>query len=260
MRRIVLLLPCVLSLLPARAHAAEQKTRECTAAAESGQVLRNSGKLVQAKEQLALCMKLCPSIVKNDCGPWLNDVEARAASIVVRARDPSGREVTDVRVTVDGNVVATRIEALAIPIDPGARHLKFDRAGFPTAEQDLVVREGEKARTVEVRFTEPTRPAQDGTFPVAPVVLGGVGVAALGVFGIYYFSAKGDLDDMRATCAPRCTQDAVDAVDTKIFVSNLSLGIGLTALVAAAFVYLTTAPGGGSVRTGVARHPLVVQF
>lgn len=237
----------VWSVVAATAFAplARAESRECTAAAEAGQTLRNSGKLVQARERLLACMKGCPAVVQNDCGQWLHDVEQRLPSIVIRATDPAGKEITDVRVTVDGTQVATRLDGLALPIDPGLRKLAFEHEGLPTVTEELTVREGEKARSVVVRFKEvpkekPATPVlrTESRIPTSSFILGGVGVVGLGMFTIYHLSAKSDLDGLRETCAPRCAQEEVDKVDTKIFVSNLALGIGIAAIAGAVLVWL----------------------
>ncbi|MBS2018657.1 MAG: hypothetical protein JST00_37670 [Deltaproteobacteria bacterium] len=223
---------------------ARAESRECTAAAETGQVLRNSGKLVQAKERLLVCMKSCPAVVQNDCGQWLHEIEQRLPSIVVRATDPSGKEVTDVRVVVDGAPLASRLDGIAVPIDPGLRKMTFEREGFAPVSEDLTIREGEKARPVVVRFKELARAkttparADERGIPTTTFVLGGVGLVGLGMFTVYHLSAKSDLDAMRETCAPRCAADEADKVETKIAVSNVALGVGIAALAGAALVWI----------------------
>lgn len=253
------------------APVARAESRECTAAAEAAQTLRNSGKLVQARERLLACMKGCPTVVQNDCGQWLHDVEQRLPSIVVRATDPAGKEITDVRVTVDGTVLATRLDGLAIPVDPGARKLVFEHEGLPAVTEEVTIREGEKARAVMARFKEQPKellaaPSRtERRIPTSSFILGGVGIVGLGMFTVYHLSAKSDLDGLRDTCAPRCAQDEVDKVDTKIFVSNFALGIGIAAIAGAVLVWLvdgktTVATKTGSTSLVDPRAPLRFRF
>lgn len=247
-----------LLLLAPGAAFGETKTRECAAAAESAQLLRNSGKLLQAKEQLLTCAKSCPPVVQVDCGQWLTDVDARLPSVVVRARDGKGREVTNVHVMIDGVVQTTRLDGIAIPIDPGTRRFVFDRVGSPTVEENATIREGEKARRIDVVFADAREPER--RFPTSAIVLGGVGVLALGSFAVYHFSAKSDLDTLRSECAPRCPEEQVDAVDRKIFVANVSLGIGIAAILGAAFVFFVDGPSSSSKTTGRGQSPFLLRF
>lgn len=248
------LLVAVALLVPSVAHA--QGLRECAAAAESGQLLRNSGKLVEAKRELLKCMKQCPRVVTNDCGQWLNEVEARVPSVVFKAFDAEGREVTNVRVTIDGSTVAMGLDTHAVDVDPGTHRVLFERKGNVEIEQTLTIREGEKARPVEVRFTSRSddRPA----IPVSSIALAGTGVLALGTFALFHFSAKSDLDTLREGCAPRCPDSEVEALDRKIFVSNVALGIGVTALASAVLVFFLDRPSSSS--SAAARNPFVVRF
>jgi hypothetical protein len=255
-----------LVLVPGVARA---ESRECAAAAEAGQLLRNSGKLVQARDQLLTCMKVCPRLVQNDCGPWLHDVEARLASIVIRATDPSGREITDVRVMVDGTALTSRLDGLAVPVDPGVRKLTFEHDGHPTIVQDVTIREGEKARAITVRFEDPPvakpepppyPPHREARLPTSAIILGGVGVVGMGLFTVYHVSAKNDLDTLREGCAPRCPESEVEAVDRKIFVSNVALGVGIAALAAAVVVWIVEGRAGSPGSTAASRNSLLLRF
>lgn len=254
MKRLVIALS--LSLVPAVAEA-QGPLRECAAAAESGQLLRNSGKLVEAKRELLKCMKQCPRVVTNDCGVWLNDVEARMPSLVFKAYDPSGREVTNVKVTIDGATVAMGLDARAIEVDPGTHRIVFERKGHPDVERTITVREGEKAQQVEARFTGPQEESRLPV-PLSSIVLAGTGVAALATFAVFHLSASSDIDTLREGCAPRCPEEEIDALDRKIFVSNLALGVGITALVGAAVVYFFDRPAPSS--STALRSPFVVRF
>jgi hypothetical protein len=255
MKRRLALSAFLLCALPLVAHG--QGMRECASAAESGQLLRNSGKLVEAKRELLKCMKQCPRVVTNDCGNWLNDVEQRMPTVVFKAFDAGGREVTNVKVTVDGATVSMGLDARAIEIDPGTHRIVFERKGNIEVEQTVTIREGEKVHPVEARFAATAEEAKS-TIPVSAIVLGGVGLAALGTFAVFHLSAKSDLDTLREGCAPRCPDSEVEALDQKIFVSNIALGVGITALLGAAFVFFVDRPSSSS--SSALRSPFLVRF
>src|SRR5512141_1076550 len=89
--------------------------KACVAQADQGQQLRSDGKLALAKEQFAQCSRdECPGPLRQDCAQWMNEVVAALPSVVVGARDADGRDIVDVRVTVDGKEVATRLNGSPI--------------------------------------------------------------------------------------------------------------------------------------------------
>jgi hypothetical protein len=98
------------------------------------------------------------------------------------------------------------------------------------------------------------------TVPLASFVLAGIGLAGMGTFAVYHFSAKGDLDTLRSECAPRCPNDQVEAVDRKIFVSNVALGVSASALVAAVIVFIAEGGGGAKASSRGMGSPFVGRF
>jgi hypothetical protein len=81
---------------------------------------------------------------------------------------------------------------------------------------------------------------------VSPLAIALAGVGVLGAAGFAYFgiTAKSDLDNLRQTCAPNCAKSDLDAVKQKAAIADISLGVGVVALGAAAWVFF--ANGGTS--------------
>jgi hypothetical protein len=135
---------------PEGAGTAAQKAA-CSAAYEQGQILQRTGELLAAREKLIACASdTCPAVLRGDCARWLSDVDAATPSIVIAAHGASGEDVLDVRVLVDGRVVATHLGARGIPLDPGEHALRFERAGARPIERRILLREGEKERAIDV--------------------------------------------------------------------------------------------------------------
>src|SRR5687767_3176668 len=77
-------------LQPARADVApSDKTKvRCARAAEQAQQLRLDAKLLEARDQLRMCVRpACPDIVRSYCTRWFEEVEADLPSVVVRVQD-----------------------------------------------------------------------------------------------------------------------------------------------------------------------------
>src|ERR1700722_4185201 len=169
----------------ARAEADEKQA--CVEAHEQGQLLRNDGKLRDARERFLQCARpSCPAIVVRDCGQWEQEVMESQPTVVIAAQDTEGREVTDVRVSVDGALLAERIGAKAYDVDPGSHTLRFDAQGSPPREEHLMLRIGEKNRLLSIRFGAPDKKPSPSLPPGALVAGGGaaVGLAVFATFGI----------------------------------------------------------------------------
>jgi hypothetical protein len=249
---------------PALADAVE----ECASASEEGQELRDRGRLQAARARFVTCAaEQCPAIVQKDCAGWLASVEEELPSVIVRARDTQGRDLAEVRVTVDGQVLAERLDGRALVVDPGSHTFRFATAGAPEATQTLLLREGEKGRVIDVvlgvmgREGGPKGGADGGggrgrTFsvPAAAWVLGGVSVAAFGALAGFGVSATTAVDDMRKSCAPRCSEERVDAARRDMILANVALGAGVLALGAAAVVVAVHDVGPRAGATGPRVH------
>jgi len=238
----------------ASSNAADEK-KVCAIAAEQAQRLKNDHKYRDARDQLLICTRsVCPSFVKSDCEPWLAEVEKATPTVVVGAKDQDGADVMDVRVLVDGVVVAEKLDGSAISIDPGTHRLRFERSTgtVDPVEQSITVTDGEKLRKVGVAFVARVAVPKPGEVPPdtkgpprfnrpAPIgayVASGVALVGLGVGGYFYLSAKSDIDDLKGTCAPHCDGSRVDPVNTKIIVSDIALGLGVVAAATAVTFFI----------------------
>jgi hypothetical protein len=236
--------------------------RACVAANEGAQKLRREGHLRAAREQLLVCAKPeCPVVVRQDCAQWLNEVVAATPSVVVAARDASGKETLAVKVTIDGELVLSKLDGKAMTIDPGVHKFKYESDDGLVHEEEIAVREGEKNRVLYVNFHKPAAPeppapspaplaAQPSAKPATTIVttrsavpagafvFGAVGVAGIGVGAYLVASASSDVSNLRSTCAPSCAHTDVSSARSKALVGDVLLGAGAAALVAAAWMAL----------------------
>ena len=247
-------------LAPAVASAG---TKECIAAADDGRKLRDEGKLTAARDRFIACSaKACPGAVAKQCSTWLVEAEKDMPSIAFRALDVQGKETLDVKVSIDGAQVATAIEARAIPADPGEHVVKFERADGVSVEDKVLLRPGEKNRIIELSFQQ-KMPVSTTAKPAAPAApqapeesqalrvplvawIGlGVGVAGGVMTAAFAVSANSDESHLRATCAPRCDRADKSAIDTKVALANVGLGLGVVGLGVAVVTTILANSGGG---------------
>lgn len=125
-----------LGILAASAAARADVKQECVAAYEKTQTLRDQGKLLDARKQAVVCSApACPSQAIKDCVQWLAAIDASLPTVVLMALDPAGAETLDVRVTVDGQALAAKLDGKAVALDPGQHVLRFEMAGAEAVEQ-----------------------------------------------------------------------------------------------------------------------------
>ena len=244
------------------ASGAEPTAIDCPTASEQGQRLRDDGKYLRARDMFRHCSRdACPGVVRKDCIKWLSGLEDSVPTIGVSAHDAEDRDVGAVKVIVDGDTLATRLDGRPMAVDPGEHAVRFETEGMPPVEMRVIIQVGEKNRLVKVQFhparavvapiaTPPDKPVPTTEIaapksvsswspPIAAFVLGGAGVLALGSFAFFGVTGKGDLNELKSTCAPYCAQSALDAAKTKLTVADVSLAVGVVSLGVAAVMLLT---------------------
>jgi hypothetical protein len=271
-------LAAVAAATPTFSRAEPSAAGRCIAAAEQSQPLRDHGKLKAAREKLIACSRPeCPSFVRSDCAKWLADLDGVMPRVVFSAVDSGGGDLVDVRVSVDGEEVAQRLDGREIAIDPGSHTVRFEHAGSAWVEQQIVIREGDRHRNLSVTFAPaatsvrveapPPSPApheqvtDGGRSLVLPIVLLGVGAAGLAVASYFWLSGLSDHSSLGSSCAPThsCAQSDVDAGQGKLVAGDVAGGLGVVAAAIGAGILLF---GGGhphaqaSGSTAVDVHPV----
>jgi hypothetical protein len=226
--------------------------QQCIEAHKQTQALQSSGRLVEAREQASDCTNPgCPGLLVADCARWLSDLDQRIPSVAFEVR-ADGHSNVSARVFVDGKPLDDWTRGQALRLNPGQHTFRFELPPHPTVTETLVLAEGMRFRIVSAEFMAPSErtPATPmsqaegrGAIrerPVPPVVYPLLGVGALGLAGFAGFalSGKSEQSKLERTCSPRCTDSDLSAVRARFLVGDISLGLGLAALVGAGVVYL----------------------
>lgn len=248
---------------PARAQeaAAPPDKETCVASFDRGQKAQSDRALRRALADLIVCaQETCPAVLRADCAGVLAEVRSALPTIVFAADDGNGRELTDVQVYAGAELLASKLDGHAIPVDPGAVELRFESPGLPPVVTTRMVREGEKSRVIRVSLgkAEAPDPAADSaqnrsraiTPPPARSMLGwvlpgslvAVGLAGLGVALGERLRFDGRVDDLRGSCAPDCTQAQRSDLSGTLVASNVALGAGLGVLALGVVTWFLTAP------------------
>lgn len=257
----------------------------CLEAASKGQRFKDNHKLVEAREQFRVCAAAaCPAVVQSDCANWLAEVETALPSVVVTAKNAAGADLVDVKVSMDGQPLVSKLEGHAVPMNAGPHSFRFTGADGTTLEKQVVIREGEKNQSLAVVLVPVSTPAAASTATVAPStpapartsqqpppvsetpidsggssstlktlgwVLGAGGVAGLGVGTVAGIIAIGDKSS--AHCENKvCDPGTTGRIRSSALVSDVGWATaGVLLATGAGFVLF--APSGNHERTAGAR-------
>jgi len=142
--------PCVET--PIASHVSADLTPDqCADAQVNGQKFRIAQSFDQARKQFTLCVDpKCPAVVRDDCNKRMAELEGAQPTIVFGARDATGGDLTGVRVLIDDRQLTCKLSGTALSVDPGEHSFSFEVSGMPPASAKLVIKEGEKARRVNI--------------------------------------------------------------------------------------------------------------
>jgi hypothetical protein len=195
-------------LAATRAMAAGPTVGQCLAATETSLKLRTDHKLRGARTQALVCSAAsCPAEVREECLHRVTEMNAAIPTVVFTVKGPSGDELAAVKVSMDGEVVATQLDGSAIALDAGSHRFTFEAEGAAPSSKTLIIHEGEKNRreavalgpvaptpppamvpapAPEPKEPEPASPSIPGQKQrIAGIVVGGAGAVGLVVGGVF---------------------------------------------------------------------------
>ncbi len=256
-----------------------QDKAACLDAAAKAQKLRSAHLHVEARDQLRICSAAtCPTAIQQDCSGWLIDVENGMPTVVVTAKDRAGADLFDVKVTVDGKPLASKLDGRAEPMDPGPHAFHFDGADGSTLDRQVMVREGEKNQEIAV-VLGPTPPTPAAPPPTAPApdagatqdtggsvlpwktigwIAGGVGIVGLGVGATFGVIALHDKGTAGCNADEVCKTGTTSAIKTSSLVSDIGWIAGGVLLASGAALVLWAPSGQERAPTAIRVAPSLV--
>ncbi len=227
---------------------ADDEKEVCASSYENAQKLRREGKLKDARKDLVTCgNQKFPAVLVPYCVQMLHDVDEAMPSILIVARDDKGASTDDVRVIVDGEVWAEKLDGRALPIDPGTHVIRLEHAGSAPWEDKVLVNEGEHSRRIEPVFG-PRKSDASPLVPNAPPAgsspshgtsvslwpaglafgIGGAGVVVGAAMGVVALSTKSSLDKecKTKTSCPASAQGDIDKLNTMGIGSTVGFVVG----------------------------------
>lgn len=254
LRPMILLLAFGLRTSAANAAPPSPETLACMSASKDGQVERDRGHLLAARELFRACAQLtCPSVVTKSCTEWLVDIDARIPSVVIRVSERGADDITQASVLVDGRSVP--LDGRPVELDPGAHDIRAAAPDWLPSERKVLLAEGERARLVlfeleraapppapvleapppqpAIASLEQREPTSSFQVPVGSWILGGIGVAGVASFVVLRVEAGRELNHLKDTCSPRCSHEETVPGRRLALAADLSLGVAAVALAGA---------------------------
>ena len=237
------------------ANAADPTTADCLSANDKFISLHREHKFRDARVQLLVCAApSCPADIRRECLRRVDEINLAMPTIVFEPKDASENELSAVKVTMDGEVIAEKLEGTAISLDPGSHSFTFESPGQATVTRRLVIHEGEKERREMVRFeAAPVAPAPapapspSASSPLSPpalssssaptdqpspgpgaqkvvgVALVGVGVVGVALGAVFGLESIAKHNDAEKSCPGACpTQDGVTQWSDARLAGNIS--------------------------------------
>jgi hypothetical protein len=233
---------------------ADENPLTCAQAYESAQEEKATGRLKAAIEHLKSCIDPnCATFIREDCVRWMDQVDSALPTVVFSVRE-DGKDLTDVEIQCDDKPLTGKLDGKAIPVDPGLRDFSFTVPGLEPMARQVLIREGERNRIVNVEFTKPSAALTSPTANVAttlsdepdlrprtlalPYALAGVGALGVASFTLFALLGNSQQGELERTCSPFCQSSQVDSLKTKYLVADVSLGVGLVSLGVATYIFI----------------------
>lgn len=208
---------------------ASADVQACLTASEKGQKLRSQGKLREAREAFVVCgAEACPNIVRHDCNQWNSELAATLPTVVFGAKDKSGKDLFDVTVSMDGEPLIKKLDGKSVVVDPGKHTFKFEAAGFPALSETDLIKEGEKARVINVTLDgggagpspppvtpSPRSPGAEQEHSIAPWIVVGIGGAAV-IAGVVIFATTPERPSNCNATTQTCTRSPANESDADL--------------------------------------------
>jgi hypothetical protein len=234
------------------ALAADPSTAECLAANEASLKSANEHRLRQERSELLICAAAsCPSDIRQECIRRIDELNAAIPTIIFGVKDALGNDVSAVKVSMDGQLLAERLDGSALSVDPGAHTFVFEKAGQSPVTKQFVIREAQKNRHEAITLGSPAISATTTSTPLGAqktvaLVTGGIGIVGLGVGSAFGLVAMAKRNEAQRTCPDECADqrgvhlwdDAARAGDA----STVAFVVGAAMLVGGATLWLTARP------------------
>jgi hypothetical protein len=195
----------------------------------------------------------CPEQLRAECTELLEKTRVATPSVILSVLDENGADMSAVKVYSTDELIASELDGRAIAVDPGKHRLRFVLPSGEVLSLDVLMREAEKNRLIQVRVEPKVKPPEPAakrvakepaahpppppSTPVAAWVATGFAAAGVGVFGTFAYlgsQKKGELDDCSPSC-PLSLAGTRDELKTSYLIADIGLGVAAVSTVLAVY-------------------------
>jgi hypothetical protein len=153
----------------ATAKAPDDPLSVCVATHQLARNANQNRELLDVRSELGQCASDgCPIAIRFECREWLAEAERQVPTVVLSAT-AGGGDVDQARVTLDGTVIAERLDGRPIEAPVGLHVLGFELPDGRRQELRALIRSGEKNRPLRAEFPALTPPAPPTALPPSAV-------------------------------------------------------------------------------------------
>jgi len=129
--------------------------RACKVAYKNALAREESGRLREAKELFSQCSSATCGKVRAECKSSYTRLNSEIPSVVPLVTDDEGEPVFNVRVSVDGELLTSRLDGRALPVDPGGHEFSFSTEDGVFAKKNVLITQGQRNRQLTVSMQSP---------------------------------------------------------------------------------------------------------
>ncbi len=200
---------------------------------------------VGAKPRSRFSQHACPTALSKDCDAWAPQVQAGIGTLRIAVRGLDGSPPTGATFFLDS--VETPLGDGTIEVNAGAHQVRVEAPRMIGASVSTSASGG---ATTEVEIVLHPRPPGVDTkptprpLPVAPFVVGGIGLGVVAAGGALGIVGQVDVANMRATCGKdaQCSPTRVDTVRKEWIAGGALAGVGGGAIVVAVVLFVAERP------------------
>jgi hypothetical protein len=221
--------------------------QECVDAHALSRRAVENGTLIAAREALKKCViSGCPIAIRAECSEWQHQAEIEVPTLILSASTYK-RDLEDVHVTVDGQLLTDRLNGEPIETIPGSHAFVFELNDGRRQEIRVVVKLGEKNRVIQALFPElslamsppsvtNSTKLKDSVTPPIPneasnhraLFFGILSAASAIVAGSFLYVGIDRRDTTSAQCAPICSDSQVNRVRRWFILADIAGATAIT--------------------------------
>jgi hypothetical protein len=123
---------------------------ECVVNYRAAEERERSGHLREARDLLLACAKpSCEGFIRQVCAARVDRIDFDIPTILPVATDEKGTHLVDVQVTMDGELLTSRLDGQPLAVDPGVHEFSF-RTDRASRVEKLFIAQGERNRPLPI--------------------------------------------------------------------------------------------------------------